>query len=220
MNDRDRAGEDLRVIRTLLDQATTYRAISVSTALLGGIIALVSATFIHLSSSPGSPLQRAVRPREFASIWLSALCVTLIANALFLWREARASGRPFVSSGMTLALRAIAPNLIVPALFTVWFVRVGYLGGTEMQLVVIWIVFYGLALLSTALFAPRSLIILGWAVLLTGISVPAVANLTEGFSREATNIVMGLTFGLYHLIYALATWASSRGGAAAGLTTE
>lgn len=220
MNDRDRAEEDLRVIRALIERATTYRAISVPTALLGGVIALLSAVFIHLSSSPDSPLQRAVRPREFAWIWLSALCVTLIANALFIWREARASGRPFVSSGMKLALRAIAPNLIVPALFTIWFLRIGYLGGNELQLVVIWVVFYGLALLSTALFAPRSLTILGWAAFLTGLCVPALANVLEDFSREATNMVMGITFGLYHLIYALAVWASSRAGAVSGLTEE
>src|SRR3954465_965028 len=137
MNDRQRAEEDLRVIRTLMERATTYRAISVPTALLGGIIALVSSIFIHFSASPGSPLGRQVKPHEFAFIWLSALFVTLIANAFFIWREARASDRPFVSSGMRLALRAIAPTLIVPALFTIWFWRVGYLGGNELQLVVI-----------------------------------------------------------------------------------
>ncbi len=216
MNDRDRAEEDLRVIRTLMERATTYRAISVPTALVGGVLASVSAAFIHLSSSPGSPLGRALRPREFACVWLSALFVTTVVNAIFLWREAHASGRPFVSSGMKLALRAIAPTLIVPALFTIWFLRVGYLGGAELQLVTIWVVFYGLALLSTALFAPRSLVILGWAALLTGMSIPAMANLMDNFSREETNIVMGITFGLYHLIYAVAVWASSRSGVAAG----
>jgi hypothetical protein len=38
MNDRARAEEDLRVIRTFMERATTYRAISAPTAMVGGIL--------------------------------------------------------------------------------------------------------------------------------------------------------------------------------------
>jgi hypothetical protein len=131
----------------------------------------------------------------------------MIVNVFFVSREARNSGRPFVSSGMKLALRAIAPTLIVPALFTVWFLKIGYLGGLDLELVTVWTVFYGLALLSTALFAPRSLALLGWAFLLTGVSVPVAANAVEGLSADISNFFMGITFGSYHLIYALFTWS-------------
>lgn len=216
MNDRSRAEEDLRIIRTLMERATVYRAISAPTALVGGLLSLLSAALIHLTTEPDNLnlLGRAIRPREFAFIWLDVLMLTVIANAFFVWREAKSSGRPFISSGMKLALRAIAPNLIVPSLFTLWFLRVGFLGGVELQLVVIWVVFYGLALLSTALFAPRSLSILGWAFLLTGVFVPVLGNAVEGLPDDVPNLVMGLTFGLYHLIYAACTW--SRKGDVAG----
>ena len=40
MDERHRAEEHLRVIRTLMERATIYRAISASTALIGGLIAL------------------------------------------------------------------------------------------------------------------------------------------------------------------------------------
>jgi hypothetical protein len=210
MNDRSRAEEDLRVIRTLMERATIYRAISAPTALVGGVLSILSAVFIHLSDYPESPIGRAIRPREFAFIWIDVLLLTVIANALFVWREAKSSGRPFISSGMRLALRAITPNLIVPAIFTLWFFKIGFLGAVELELVVIWVVFYGLALLSTALFAPRSLTILGWAFLLTGVSVPVVANAVEGLPDDVPNVVMGLTFGLYHLVYAACTWSRKR----------
>src|ERR1700737_3826663 len=125
MNDRSRAEEDLRVIRTLMERATIYRAISVPTALVGGGLSILSAVLIHLSGYPESSLGRVIRPREFAFIWIDVLVLTVIANAFFVWREAKSSGRPSLSSGMRLALRAIAPNLIVPALFTIWFLKVG-----------------------------------------------------------------------------------------------
>ncbi len=210
MNDRSRAEEDLRVIRTLMERATIYRAISAPTALVGGVLSILSAVFIHLSNHSQSLIGRVIRPREFVFIWIDVLILTVVMNALFVWREARSSGRPFISPGMKLALRAIAPNLIVPAIFTLWFLKIGFLGAVELELVVIWVVFYGLALLSTALFAPRSLAILGWAFLLTGVSVPVIANAVEGLPDNVPTMVMGLTFGLYHLIYAACTWSRKR----------
>ncbi len=210
MNDRSRAEEDLRVIRALMERATIYRAISAPTALVGGVLSILSAVFIHLSNHSQSLIGRVIRPREFVFIWIDVLILTVVINAFFVWREARSSGRPFISPGMKLALRAIAPNLIVPAIFTLWFLKIGFLGAVELELVVIWVVFYGLALLSTALFAPRSLAILGWAFLLTGVSVPVIANAVEGLPDNVPTMVMGLTFGLYHLIYAACTWSRKR----------
>jgi hypothetical protein len=207
MTDHSSAEEDLRVIRTLMERAATYRAISAPTALVGGVLSLLSAAFIARSDIL---IDRAVRSREFAMIWVVVLALTMIANVFFVGREARNSGRPFFSSGMKLALRAIAPTLIVPAILTVWFLRIGYLGGLELELVAVWVLFYGLALLSTALFAPRSLAILGWAFLLTGLSVPVAANAVEGLSTGIPNFIMGITFGFFHLIYAVFTWRKER----------
>lgn len=206
MNDRIRAEEDLRIIRSLMQRATVYRAISAPTALVGGFLALASAVFIHLCDAGHGPLGRSIASREFVFIWVDVLVLTVIANTFFIWREARANERPFISSGMQLALRAIAPNLVVPAMFTIWFLRVGYLGGVELELVVVWTVFYGLALLSTTLFAPRSLALLGWAVFLTGIAIPVLANAIQDLSGDIPNVVMGLAFGVYHLIYGMLTW--------------
>lgn len=210
MSEHSKAEEDLRVIRTLMERATTYRAISAPTALVGGILSILSSFLIQMVNEPDNPLGRTIRPREFAFIWIDVLILTAAVNVFFVWREARNSGRPFISSGMKLALGSIAPNLLVPAIFTIWFLRVGYLGAVELELVAVWVIFYGLALLSTALFAPRSLALLGWAFLLTGISVPVVANAVERLSDDVPNLVMGVTFGLYHIIYAACAWARKR----------
>jgi hypothetical protein len=206
MNEFSRAEQDLRVIRSLMERATVYRAISAPTALVAGALSLLSATLIYINNDVDLIFNRPIGPREFAIIWLDVLVLSLAANAFFVWREARSAGRPFISPGMKLALRAIAPNLLVPIAFTIWFFKRGFLGGQELELVVIWVVFYGLALLSTALFAPRSLAILGWAFLLTGLAVPTLINMVDELSGDVPVVVMGVTFGLYHLIYAACTW--------------
>ena len=206
MDLRSKAEEDLRIIRGLMERATIYRAISAPTALVAGSLSVLAATAIYWNNEVTLIFSRAIRGRHFVKIWLAVLIIALAANAFFVWREARRTGRPFVSSGMRLALRAIIPCLVVPATFTTWFYSTGYLGGAELELVVIWIVSYGLALLSTTLFAPRSLVLLGWAFLLSGLAVPALTSLIEYFSVDVPVVAMGMTFGLYHLIYAVCSW--------------
>jgi hypothetical protein len=99
---------------------------------------------------------------------------------------------------------------VIPAVVTLWFLVSGYKGATEQELVVVWIAFYGLALLSTALFAPRSLVCLGWAFLLTALALPALKNVVGDLSANLANVAMGITFGLYHLIYAVCAWPRKR----------
>jgi hypothetical protein len=146
--------------------------------------------------------------------------VAALANAFFLRREAEREGRPFVSSGMKLALGAIAPNLLIPAAFTVWFFQTGYLGAQELQLVSVWVAFYGLGLLATSLFAPRSLALLGWAFLLTAVATPVLGDAIDRLTDDVPDTIMGLTFGLYHLIYAFATWSRSDSTRAVQAATE
>jgi hypothetical protein len=205
-HERAKAEEDLRVIRSLMERATVYRAISAPSAVVAGFFSLLAAGGIYWNNKYNRASENIIGGRQFVLIWIAVLVVALVANIFFIWREARRNGRPFFSSGMKLALKAIGPCLLIPAAFTIWFFSTGYLGGAELELVAVWVLFYGLALLSTALFAPRSLIILGWAFLLTGLSVPIVLDANENFSANLPLAIMAVTFGVYHLIYAGCTW--------------
>ena len=196
--ERDRAEEHLRIIRSLMERATIYRAISAPTALCAAVLSIAAAFYIQASEP---------RPRSFAIVWLVVLVLALAANTLFVWREANRDGRPFVSAPMTMAIRAVTPCLIIPAALTIWYLTTGYLGAQELLLVAIWIAFYGLGLLSTSLFAPRSLVVLGWCFLLSALAIPVVtANAPEEIGLQLPNLLMGVTFGGYHLVYALCTW--------------
>ena len=206
--ERSKAEADLRVIRSLMERATVYRAISAPAALVAGFLSIIAASAIYLNNQGSN--NRPVHGRAFAVVWLIVLILAAATNAFFIWREAKKDGRPFISSGMKLSLRAIAPNLLIPAAVTLWFLVDGYKGATEPELVVAWIVFYGLALLSTGLFAPRSLVSLGWAFLLTALAIPALRNAVGDLPANLPIIAMGLTFGLYHLIYAVCAWPRKR----------
>jgi hypothetical protein len=208
--ERSKAEQDLRVIRSLMERATIYRAISAPAALVAGLLSVFAAAAIHFTQVTDLHAGRPLDAREYAVIWLIVLALALFGNAFFIWREARKGGRPFISSGMKLAMRAIAPNLLIPAGFTVWFFATGYRGGGEYQLAVVWIAFYGLALLSTGLFAPRSLVGLGWAFLLSALALPALRNVLGDLPSNLPNLAMGVTFGFYHLVYAVCAWPRRR----------
>ncbi len=209
MSDRSRAEEDLRVIRSLMERATIYRAISAPTALVGGLLAVGTSTAIWLLHR-SRPVAEQLDGRWFTVSWLVILGIVLAVNTLFVRHEALRGGRPLLSSGARLAIRAIAPCLLIPAVATLWFFKNPDPIDEEV-LVSIWIAFYGLALLATALFAPRSLARLGWAFLLSSLVVVFWPKPLSFDPRGLfPDLAMGATFGCFHLLYAACTWSQRR----------
>jgi hypothetical protein len=206
MNDNSTAEQNLGAIRELIERAEIYRAVSARTALIGGVLSILTAGAIYFNDEVTRIWDRQVRPRELAFAWLGVLFLTVTVSMLFRWGAACESGGAVNSRRMKLALRTIAPYLVIPAAFTGWFLTTGYLGAAEQDLVVVWIAFYGLMLLSTAFFAPRSLALLGWAFLLTSLSVPVFSDIIDNRVGAVPTVLMGVTFGLYHLIYAALNW--------------
>ncbi|MEO5722273.1 MAG: hypothetical protein ABIR71_12490 [Chthoniobacterales bacterium] len=211
MSDPRDAEEHLRVIRSLMERATVYRAISAPTALVGSALALAASALLYVGSERGSDsFFRLTYPdagRHFTAIWLVVLAVTLLANTFFIWRKAQREGRAFFTSGLKLAISSASPILIIAAVLTSLFWRADQTTENIPLLVTIWITCYGLALLATASFAPRSLRYLGWAFLLTGAACLVLTDpLFNANPARAAAVAMGLTFGLYHLVYGLWTW--------------
>ena len=207
MSEQRAIEEKLGVIRSFLERGPIYRAIFARAALAAGLLSLLAAGAIYLNNETAVTGGRPIRSREFALIWITVLTLSSVVSALFFWREAQTTGRAFMSAGLKLAVRAVAPYLVIPAVYTAWFLTTGYMGGDRLTLVVIWVASYGLALLSIELVAPRSLVLLGWVFLLTSLSIPIVLEaIAQGYSPVAPNYIMGISFGLYHLVYAAATW--------------
>ena len=188
----------LRTIRTLMERATVYRAISAPTARVAAILGLFCGA-----------LDTAYLPADgtgwdFRILWLGALAVTLGANAWFIRRDARRRHDPFLSPGMRLALRAVAPPALCGLLATAIL--------APPALPAAWMLSYGLALLATAPFAPRSIVWLGWAFLGTGlVDTLALAAIVHGFAvtLPSPQHTMAITFGAYHAAYFLAVRRSA-----------
>jgi len=203
MTDPDYAAQQLRVIRSLMERATIYRAISAPTALVAGLLSLGGfALAYYVKHAREHPLTQT----EFLIVWLVILALTSFTNLVFLWRGSVQRKEPFFSSGMKCALANLAPVLLIAAVLT-------FLVHRPIHLAIIWITLYGLALLATQHFAPRSLIILGITFLFTGTIFLVTWKhlfMPPGHGEPSSLVVSGLmaaTFGGFHLAYAAAVWA-------------
>jgi|MDTC01.3.fsa_nt_gb hypothetical protein len=204
MSDSETALEHLRVIRFLMEKATVYRAVTVPTAVVGGLIAVILSIILYFSNTD-------VAVPATISIWLAAFVLINAINHGLIWRASQNAKEPYFSSGLSMALKAVIPALFVGGLLGL---ALGY--GPQGDLIGAtwcWVTFYGLALMATSGFSPRSLRLLGMAFTLIG-----AAGLAAHWSMELTEInseqrvsalVMGLTFGVLHLLYAFSVRIST-----------
>ena len=209
------AEEHLRVIRSLMEKATIYRAISAPTALIGGLASMSFGTwfyFAHRSIPAGAEAD--AYSRSFLVGWLAVLVVTSVANFWLIWRAAARRAEQFISAAMRKALWALLPPMLCGAFFTV-VISHSPSHPEITSLPPYWMVFYGLGLLATAQFSPRSISLLGWCFLFAGFACFGIHGWLEGAQYmvqgkahhlAAANWMMLATFGLFHLIYAGCTW--------------
>lgn len=196
-----------------MERATIYRAISAPTALVGGLLSLVLAA--SMLRWQAGDLGRNVDSRQYFVLWSLVFLVTLAANMVFIVRGTRTRGESPFSPGMRLAIRSIVPGFFAGAATSACLTVT-----TDQPILptLMWLVFYGLGLLATMSFAPRSIIVLGWAFLFTGVGLfiylmnqsilPGVELPTPLRFFPAT--IMGATFGVYHLVYAAVVWTRDR----------
>jgi hypothetical protein len=198
------AAEQLRTIRSLMERATVYRAISAPAALVAGVLSVgLSLWQWNRWGSDG-----ALESSGFTKEWLVVLVVVSLLNVGMLWRSARERAEPFVSAGMKLALGALVPPLV--AGFALGLLAAEAVPRDPVQVSSCWILFYGLALRATGSFAPRSIQRLGLAFFVAGLLsfLPSVRHLAG--AGPSPLVFMAVTFGLFHLVYATAVFLSNR----------
>lgn len=200
------ANEQLKVIRSVMEKAVIFRALSGETALVGGAVALAVAWASEKRHG-----------WEWASWWLGGLALVIVFYGFQLFRMSGKGQNPLHSKGLRMALRGMLPSLVAGGFLGLVFVR----AGNDVAAACMWIIHYGVAMLALREFAPRSMHWLGWAFLIFGLfSLATVANIVEikpeWLMRVNASRLMAVPFGIFHLIYGgLIVTTSRRGEAAA-----
>jgi len=200
MIDQPAAARDLPTIRSLMERATIYRTISGPTALFGAVLSLLTALALGALSIAGAP----IGGFSFVLLWIVVLVITTTVNFALIHRDSVRRDEPFLSSGMRLALRTIAPPMFVGGIIGI---TLALRFDQSAFAAIVWILCYGLALCATAGFAPKSIKLLGAAFIASGAALLPVWFLVETFVGSAPIFLgaafMGATFGLLHLVYGI-----------------
>ncbi|MBX7157790.1 MAG: hypothetical protein K1X66_05340 [Verrucomicrobiae bacterium] len=192
MTTHAQAEENLKIIRSLMERGTLYRTISVPSAfmigsfsLLGGFIQMRKLIFNWENDYLLS----------FLLLWIIVFVLIGVFN--FYWLVIRNRGEIAHYPRIKKAITCMLPSGLAGLLFT-WS---SFQSGALLSMISVWMIFYGLGLLSTMVFAPRSILFLGWSFLLSGFVTFILKQTLEPFS---SSLIM-ITFGFYHLIYAFFT---------------
>jgi hypothetical protein len=202
MTTHQEAADQLRVIRTMMERATIFRALSGEAALLGGAMSLAAGW-----------LSEGKTGWAWGGVWLGGLAVVILFAVFQLLRVAQSHSRPVWSHGLKVALRGALPSLVVGGFLGFFYLRSG-MKGSEFTAACFWMLHYGLALLAIREFAPKSMVWLGLGFVVTGLLAWSTATFFQSMSpllvRLGPSGLMAATFGGFHLLYGAAIVTTTR----------
>ena len=198
MNDSEKALNQLKVIRSMMEKATVYRALSAPAAIFGGVLAVIVGVYFFIQEKNGEY----VDGTKYFWTWVVALLIGDGFNGFLLFRRAKNEGKKFISSGVKLTIIRTAPAAIAGGIISFEAAK------TDIELCsLVWILCYGAALLAMGEVAPRSLKRLGWGFIVFGSLFfliwmkfkAAFAPVLGVDYLGSASIMMIVTFGILHI---------------------
>lgn len=199
--DAERAGEELKVIRRLMERPVRCSTMSGLSGILAGLAAL-GGVFADRAISglyqaePYAAVK--INMGVWAGVFAAAFAATVVLTRL---REAR-RGMPFWSAIKGRILLTILPPFVAGVGLTLaiayrWWMQ----DGPNMWGLIpaVWMLFYGLALWQVGLFSPVEVRLLGAAFVLAGL-------LSAAWFQTSPYGALGVTFGGLHIVYGVAVW--------------
>ena len=197
--DPDRAAEELKVLRQLMERPIRFSTMSGLSGVLAGAAALAGcAANGYFSGHYSGRGALGAHMLIWAGVFLTALVATVVLTRL---REIR-KGMPLWSKIKGRILLIILPMFVAAAGLTGILVarELGQPGPEQWGLIpAIWMVLYGLALWQLGEFSPLEVRLLGTAFLAGGLVAAALGQQSPYWS-------LGVAFGGLHIVYGVVVW--------------
>ncbi len=177
-----RAEEHLRLIRGVMDRATSFTALSGWGVVIMGVVGIAAALVAA----------RTPDPQQWVLAWLSAAGVAVPVGAFAMWRKASAAGVDIYSGTARLFVGCLATPILAGAILTAALI------GQQAYAVLpaAWLTLYGTATVVGGVFSVRLVPVTGTVFMVLG-ALAAFAPLEIG------NALMGVGFGLLHVLVGL-----------------
>jgi hypothetical protein len=197
-----RATEQVKAIGQSAEVKTVYRVLSARVAIFSGVLAVGTGIYQIWRGQHGGVLQG----NTFYWDWVKVLIAVAAFGVVLLWSKTKGTGNPFWSTGMRRVVLAFTPAMLAGAVVSYEMVS----GYDEYELcALIWVLFYGVALLAVRQVVPRALRGPGWIFLISGLVITlvwrrygaALAPQLGVGEAETAAAIMVVTFGLLHLLH-------------------
>ncbi|HBX37020.1 MAG TPA: hypothetical protein DEG76_06940 [Pseudohongiella sp.] len=179
----DHAEENLRFIRSTMEQAGVFTGISGLGYLLTGLTALIAAWI----AAPYAPEIQ-------ADIWMVELLIATSVASTFTVLKTRRQGRSIRLATTRKLLSAFLPAMIAGGLLTL----AGYVHNFHSLLPGIWLTLYGAAVMTAGAWSVRVLPLMGALFMVIG----SLALLLP----DLGNTLMGIGFGSLHCVFGFIIW--------------
>ncbi len=202
MNNEQALPEHLQILRNMEKRSHCYEILSGKFSILSGIFVLGLGSWLSFSTRglEQSPL---FDPLQWLGLWSGALLFSAIIFLCLVALKCKQENTPLLTPGLRHSLRSMTPPILSSALIgssLAWHYPEHF-----PLVAALWVVSYGVALLSTKSFTSRPLQILGSVELALGITFALLA-LRHGkhvHFFHLANFYLCLAFGIFPIIYGL-----------------
>ena len=180
VNISDRAAENLKFIRETMERSTHFTAVPGYGGMLMGATAIVAA---YIAAQQPSM-------REWLIVWLTEAGLAFAIGLLAMWQKSKIAKTSLVSAPARKFAFGFVPPLAAGIAITLGLRKFEHYE----VMVPVWILLYGAAVVTGGAFSVRIVPVMGWffmAIGAVGFLVPT------GYG----NILMGVTFGLLHIVF-------------------
>ncbi len=189
--DTRQAAHTLEVIRTLMERTCQYRLLTAGASLAAGTLAVLGAlAFFYLDADDPAP---------FAAVWGFVFASSMTGTFVGTLLRGREVGERVWTRQTRMVLLALTPSLAAGMALTAFF----FAHGVYLWLPGVWMLCYGQGALATSAYAPSGIRWLGIAML-------ALGSLTLALGTGCSIAMMGVAFGVGHLVLGFALLSEER----------
>jgi len=195
----DWANERLDEIKLLMERSAIYRRALAPVMIFLGVLGMAAA-----AAGLGLGLHS---PKVFPLYWLGVGGVGMVGTYVMTRRQAFQAGENFWSPPTRRVTQALLPPFVAGGLAGVLAAAQG--GAMPGWIPALWLGLYGCGAHAAGFFMPRGMKLLGWLFVVASAGLGA-AFIFQGVTPEpkSGHWIMGLFFGLLHLLYGLYLRAS------------
>ena len=177
-----RAIDNLQFIRETMERSTHFTAVPGYGGVFMGVTA-IAAAFIANSQ----PLVK-----DWLVVWVIEAILAFAVGLFAMWQKSKIAKMPLNSAPAKKFAMSFAPPLICAIVITAGLWRLGHF---EMMIPV-WLLLYGAAVVCGGAFSVKAVPMMGWCFIALG-AIAFAVPLGSG------NLLMGLGFGVLHVVFGL-----------------